>query len=257
MASPFDLAAPSFERYRALPDGVPEAIRKTIWDLTGPRSSRRVLDLGAGSGRFGRAFVEAHDSYTGADLSFAMLKEFRAQSASASLVQADGGSLPFRDESFDLVLLMQVLSGAQNWRNLLVETVRVIVPGGFVVVGHTVTPPDGVDALMKRQLSRVLEQMGIAPPEPKKSRQQALEWFYAGATWRSHTTAASWKTDRTPRQFLDRHRSGARFSTLPSAAQETALKKMATWVKQKMGSLDAIFSEQHSFELDVFRIGVG
>jgi ubiquinone/menaquinone biosynthesis C-methylase UbiE len=257
MASPFDFAAASFERYRALPEGVPGAIRKTIWDLTGPRSSRRILDLGAGSGRFGRVFVEAHDSYTGADLSFSMLREFRAQSASAALVQADGGCLPFRDESFDLVLLMQVLSGAHNWRNLLVETVRVIVPGGFVVVGHTVAPPEGIDALMKRQLSRVLEEMGAAPPEPKKSRQQALEWFYAGATGRSHTTASSWTTDRTARQFLDRHRSGARFSTLPSATQETALKKMAAWAIQKFGSLDKVFSEQHSFELDVFRIGAG
>jgi ubiquinone/menaquinone biosynthesis C-methylase UbiE len=257
MASPFDLGAASFERYRALPDGVPEAIRKAIWDLAGPRSSRRVLDLGAGSGRFGRAFIETHDFYIGADLSFSMLREFHAQSPSASLVQADGGCLPFRDESFDLVLLMQVLSGAHNWRNLLVETVRVIVPGGFVVVGHTVAPPDGVDGLMKRQLSRVLEEIGTAPPEPKKSRQQALEWFYAGASWRSHTTAASWTANRSARQFFDRHRSGARFSTLPSATQETALEKMAAWAKKKFGSLDKVFSERHSFELDVFRIGAG
>lgn len=256
MASPFDFAATSFEQYRALPEGVPEAIRKAIWDLAGARSSRRILDLGAGSGRFGRAFIEAHDVYIGADLSFSMLREFHAQSPFAPLVQADGGCLPFRDESFDLVLLMQVLSGAQNWRNLLVETVRVIVPGGFVVVGHTVMPRDGIDALMRRQLSQVLEQMGIAAPEPKKSRQQALEWFYAGASWRSHSTAASWTTQRTARQFLDRHRSGARFSILPSATQETALEKMSAWAKKKFGSLDRVFSEQHSFELDVFRIGV-
>jgi ubiquinone/menaquinone biosynthesis C-methylase UbiE len=256
VASSFDVTAASFERYRSLPHGVPEAIRKTIWELTGARSSGLVLDLGAGSGRFGRAYVEAHDSYIGVDFSFSMLNEFRARNAAASLVQADGGCLPFRDESFQLVLLMQVLSGAHNWRNLLSETVRVIVPGGFVAVGHTATQQQGVDSQMKRQLNQILEQMGTAPPEPKKSQQQALEWFYAGASWRSHTTAASWTAKRTAREFIDRHRSGARFSILPAAVQETSLKKLAAWAEERFGSLDKIFSEQHSFELDVFRIGV-
>lgn len=256
MASPFDATAATFECYRALPDGVAEAIRKAIWELTGARPAGRVLDVGAGSGRFGRAYVEAHDSYIGIDFSFSMLNEFRARSAAASLVQADGGCLPFRDESFELVLLMQVLSGAHNWRNLLSETVRVIVPGGFVAVGHTAAPQQGVDAYMKRQLSQILDQMGITPPEPKKSRQEALEWFYAGASWRSHITAASWTAKRSAKEFIDRHRSAARFSVLPVAVQETALKKLAAWAEDRFGSLNTTFSEHHSFELDVFRIGI-
>jgi hypothetical protein len=98
--------------------------------------------------------------------------------------------------------------------------------------------------------------MGITPPEPKKSRQEALEWFYAGASWRSHITAASWTARRSAQEFIDRHRSGARFSVLPAAVQQTALKKLAAWAKDRFGSLNTAFSEHHSFELDVFRIGV-
>src|SRR5262252_6260877 len=168
MASIFDRNAAKFEIYRSLPGGVPEAIRKAVWALTGARSSGRVLDLGAGSGRIGGAFVEAGDLYVGVDFSLPMLNEFRARNSAALLVHADGGRLPFPDGSFELVLLMQVLSGTDNWRDLLGETVRVLAPGGFVVVGHTVTPPAGVDAQMKNQLAQILEEMGVAPHASKK-----------------------------------------------------------------------------------------
>ncbi len=255
MTSTFDLNAARFERYRALPVGVPETIRGAIWEATGARSSARVLDLGAGSGRIGRAFVEAGDSYIGVDFSLPMLQEFRVRSSAACLLQADGGRLPFPDGRFELVLLMQVLSGTHNWRSLLSETVRVVMPGGAVVVGHTVTPPEGVDARMKKQLALILQEMGAASHRSKKSREQSLEWLQAGSSRRVQATAASWIALRTAREFLDRHRSGAQFSTLPAFVQTEALKKLSAWADRTCGSLDKVFSEQHSFELQVFRIG--
>lgn len=254
MASTFDLNAAKFERYRALPTGVPEAIRKAVWDSTRTRPWARVLDLGAGSGRIGRAFVEAGDSYVGVDFSLEMLNEFRARNATARLVHADGGRLPFADRSFDLVLLMQVLSGTHNWRDLLGETVRVIAPGGFVVVGHTVTPPEGVDARMKRQLARILEEMSVAGHESKKSRDQSLEWLRSCSSHSMQATAASWTAVRTPQEFLERHRSGARFSALPPAVQAEALQKLSAWAEKTWGSLDQGSSEKHTFELYVFKM---
>jgi ubiquinone/menaquinone biosynthesis C-methylase UbiE len=254
MSSAFDLNAARFERHRTLPSGVPEAIREAVWDSTGSGSSARVLDLGAGSGRIGRAFVEAGDSYVGVDFSLSMLNEFRARSSSAHLVHADGGQLPFPDCSFELVLLMQVLSGTHNWRDLLGEALRVIVPGGFVVVGHTVTPAAGVDAQMKKQLARTLEQTGVAPHASEKTREQSLEWLRSCSSRSLQSTAASWTALRTPREFLERHRSGARFSALPPAVQEEALRKLGAWAEKTWGSLDKDFPEEHTFELYIFEI---
>jgi hypothetical protein len=54
------------------------------------------------------------------------------------------------------------------------------------------------------------------------------------------------------REFLQRHRSGARFATLPVDLQEQALQKLTTWAEQTFGSLDASSDEQRSFELDIF-----
>ena len=77
----------------------------------------RVLDLGAGTGRIGWPFVAAGDDYVGVDLSFGMLREFARRSRESMpaprLVQADGERLPFRDATFDAVLLIQVFGAAR------------------------------------------------------------------------------------------------------------------------------------------------
>jgi len=254
MASNFDRNAASFEQHRSFPGSVLEAIRRTVWESTGLDPSARVLDLGAGSGRTGRVFVDANDAYVGVDFSLAMLREFRARNSAACLVQADGGQLPFPDASFNLVMLMQVLSGTHNWRDLLNETVRVVAPGGSIVVGHTVTPPAGIDARMKAQLSLILEETGVASDLSGKSREKSLDWLRTASSRRTNAIAASWTVERTPREFLDRHSSGARFSKLPVQVQTEALQKLSAWATRACGSLDEVFSETHTFELNIFRI---
>jgi ubiquinone/menaquinone biosynthesis C-methylase UbiE len=255
MASTFDQNATRFEQHRALPPGVSEAIRKTVWECAGIGPTARVLDIGAGSGRIGRAFADANDRYIGVDFSLSMLREFRLRNSAACLIQADGGQLPFSDASFDLVMLMQVLSGTHNWRNLLYETVRVVARGGSVVVGHTVAPETGVDGRMKLQLALILEEMGVASHSSGKSREKSLDWLRTVSSRRTQTTAASWTARRTAREFLDRHSSGARFSALPTAVQAEALKRLSAWAASACGSLDQVFSETHSFELHIFGIG--
>lgn len=255
--SVFDAAAATFERDRPLPSGVPEAIRSAIWQATQVPTPARVLDLGAGSGRFGKAFVAAGDLYIGVDLSFPMLREFRANSGNACLAQADGQHLPFRDGSFDVVILMQVLGGAGNWQGILSETRRVLRAGGAVVVGHTVFSPEGMSAQLKHQLNLILEKMileetNVVQHQPHQARRQALAWLESSVGRRLHLCAAAWTASATPREFLARHRTGARFAALPISIQERALQRLGAWAKTTFGSLDAAFPEERSFELDVF-----
>lgn len=256
MTSAFDSAAATFDRYRSLPKSALLEIRKALWDSIGKQDSTRVLELGAGTGRIGNAFVGDGGSYIGVDISLPMLLEFSGRNANACLVQADGGRLPFRDASFRLVLLMHVLSGVDNWRNLLCEAVRVIVPGGYVVVGHTVGSMAGVDARMKRQMNRILGRLGASWADGKKSREAPLEWLHIGASRRMQVTAASWTAQRTPREFLDRHRHGARFSALPPDVREDALDDLSRWAQKNFGSIDKVFSDDFSFVLHIFKIGI-
>src|SRR5262245_19871481 len=87
MMSSFDITAADFDRHRALPDRVVEMVRSAVLTAIAARSDgialksarRRLLDLGAGSGRIGWSFVAACDDYVGIDLSYRMLQAFRGR----------------------------------------------------------------------------------------------------------------------------------------------------------------------------------
>jgi SAM-dependent methyltransferase len=258
VSSPFDGLAPSFDRHRALPDGVPATIRTAILAALGGDARPRVLDLGAGSGRVGWPFVAAGDDYVGVDLSAGMLRVFAGRNASGerpNLVQADGGALPFADGSFDAVLLIAVFGDLPNWRRLADETRRVLArPRGAVILGRTATPDDGIDERLKQRLDMLLDEC-----MPGKVRRRAngpdvaSQYFAARAAAVTELTAANWSVERTPRAFLERHADGARFSRLPRAEREAALRGLAVWAETEFGSLDARFAETHRFEMRMLR----
>jgi ubiquinone/menaquinone biosynthesis C-methylase UbiE len=252
MNSTFDSTASTFERHRSFPKGVPEAIRSAIWSAVGLSAPARVLDIGAGTGRIGRAFVAAGDDYFGVDTSLAMLGEFPASSSNCTLTQADGSDLPLSDHSFDVVLLMQVLSGASDWKGIVSEARRVVRSGGCVVVGHTVNPESGIDAQLKRRLTGILEELSVDRSHPEQSRRQALELLDAGPVRHVHLVVASWNVTATPETFLQRHPTGARFAALPAHVQAQALEKLRIWAKFTFGSLEIEFSETRSFEIDIY-----
>jgi ubiquinone/menaquinone biosynthesis C-methylase UbiE len=256
----FDAAAPSFERYRALPDGVPEAIRAAVLESIARSPRPRLLDLGAGSGRIGRAFVAAGDDYVGVDLSFAMLREFRQRAEGRRtrprVAQADGQSLPFADASFDAVMLIHAFGAFDAWRPVLLEALRVLRSAGTLVTGHARAPADGVDAQMKQRLASLLRDMG-AGRDPIRPRDDVMSWLESVASDSARVIAAEWDADRGPRQFLDRHRTGARFSALPEPIREPALEKLSAWAAAVFGSLEARCAERHAFEVRVFRFPPG
>jgi ubiquinone/menaquinone biosynthesis C-methylase UbiE len=254
MNSAFDAIASSFERFRALPNGVPEAIRSAIWTAVHLPTQARVLDLGAGTGRFGKAFVEAGDCYIGVDTSLAMLREFHVSSHGAFLAHADGRQLPFRDGIFDVVLLMHVLSGTTDWLPMLKEVERVCRSGGVVVVGRTKSPESGIDAKLKHELRNILEEMGVPWHRSQKAHREALNYLESFALRHIHSQAASWTVLATIKEFFERHGSGARFAALPTAIRERAMQNLKTWAERTFGSVDIGFTEQRSFELYIFEL---
>ena len=255
MLNAYDVVAPSFDRHRRLPDGAPEAIRAAILGVPSV-ASPRLLDVGAGSGRIGAAFVAAGDDYVGVDLSAGMLGEFAQRESAAQLVQANGEQLPFRDAAFDAVLLIQVFGGLSGWRKVVAEARRVLRPRGAIVVGRTRMPDEGIDARMKQQLDLILEELGRAERRTN-ARYDVLEWLAANARNRDAVTAATWIAARTPRGFMDRHGGGARFAQLPESVRLRAMRQLGEWAAGTFGSLAREFIEPHSFELQVFRFENG
>lgn len=256
--SAYDVVAPSFDSYRALPAGVPEAIRAAVLKVTG--ASARLLDLGAGSGRIGWPFVTAGDHYVGIDLSSGMLREFARRAAqghfSLRLVQADGRQLPFQDATFDAVMLIQVFGGLRGWRRFITEARRVLRPAGAMLVGRTRMPPGGLDARMKQRLATILIELGVQQ-ERMNARDDIAQWLKLESDGSESVTAATWTANRTPRGFIERHSSGARFSVLPAPIKEQAMRELGASAVAAFGSLDAAHAESHAFELQVFKFHEG
>src|ERR1700730_12599109 len=229
----YDAVAPNFDRHRAIPDAAVEAIRAAMLAAISPVSRPRFLDIGAGTGRIGLPFVAAGNDYVGVDSSLEMLYQFAERSRRhidppPSLVQSDGQFLPFRDATFDAVMLIQIFGGLRGWRQVLAEGRRVLRPAGAVFVGRSVAPATGLDAQMKQHLAFILSEIDVRPD------------------------VANAREGR-PREFLERHRTGPSFSVLPAPVKDEALSELSAWAAAKFGSLDAVRPERHVFELRVFR----
>jgi len=97
-----------------------------------PLDQAAVLDIGCGVGMYLRAFaLHSHRVY-GIDLNREHLAA--AHEYSPNLAQARAESLPFRDGSFDVVLLHEVIEHVDDDAATTTEALRVTRPGGRVVV---------------------------------------------------------------------------------------------------------------------------
>jgi SAM-dependent methyltransferase len=200
--------------------------------------------------------VHAGDDYVAADLSLGMLREFMRQAhghcGTPLLVQADGEQLPFRDGSFDAVMLVQIFGGMQGWRRVVGEARRVLRQSGVLLIGQWIIPPDGIDEQMKQRILGLFAEMSLSR-ELQSRRENVQRWLETTATQSTRIIAATWRVNRSPRDFLNRRSSGAQFSMLPAATQTAVLEKLSAWAVKSFGSLDAVFAEQHEFELRVFK----
>lgn len=100
--------------------------------------NRRILEVGAGSGRDSLALARAGASAVVLDYSPASLalvqSQARAQGLPVALVRADALAMPFREGAFDVVFHQGLLEHFRDPRPLLAENARVTRPGGRVVV---------------------------------------------------------------------------------------------------------------------------
>ncbi len=89
----------------------------------------RGLEIGVGTGRFASRLNVKY----GVDISFNMLKF--AKERGIILVKAKGERLPFKDGSFDLVLIVVSLCFIKDPFSVLKEANRVLVNNGKLVLG--------------------------------------------------------------------------------------------------------------------------
>jgi len=134
----FRAHAAEWDRIRKLhvaDEAVEDAIRTALSD----KPFRSLLDLGTGTGRMLEMFGPDIERGLGLDLSLDMLllardRLERAGLRNCSVRQGDIYDLPLADDSFDVVILHQVLHFLDDGARAIREAARVLRPGGRLLV---------------------------------------------------------------------------------------------------------------------------
>jgi demethylmenaquinone methyltransferase / 2-methoxy-6-polyprenyl-1,4-benzoquinol methylase len=106
-----------------------------------PQPGERVLDLAAGTGTSSAAIAKKGAQVTALDLSAGMIEVGRERHPDIEFVEGDAEHLPFDDETFDAVTISFGLRNVNDPMAALSEMIRVLKPGGRVVICEFSTPP--------------------------------------------------------------------------------------------------------------------
>lgn len=112
--------------------------RRMTMDRLAIEPASNVLDVGCGTGNYTRHLAAAAPEglVVGIDASEAMVASAsrRAGGSNLAYLRGDAGALPFRDGQFDAVCCVGVLHMLERPLAALAEMVRVLAPGGRLVV---------------------------------------------------------------------------------------------------------------------------
>lgn len=121
--------------------GFPAAYEGLLRRAVGSETPSAVLDCGVGAGALSQALTRVlpyRFALTAIDVSPRMLEQtedaLHAANADVTLRQADAAALPFDDNSFDMVMTAHMLEHLSDPAVALREMVRVLRPGGRLVV---------------------------------------------------------------------------------------------------------------------------
>lgn len=109
-----------------------------------PKPGERILDIAAGTGTSSVALAKTGADVIALDFSQGMVEEGRRRNPDLQFVQGDAEKLPFGDAEFDAVTISFGLRNVQQPEVAIAEMLRVLKPGGRVVICEFSRPPLGV-----------------------------------------------------------------------------------------------------------------
>jgi demethylmenaquinone methyltransferase/2-methoxy-6-polyprenyl-1,4-benzoquinol methylase len=170
----FEWIAPYYERFIH-----PQKPEKLI-QLLGLPVPEMVLDAGGGTGRIAQALVGLTDRVVIADASHGMLQE--AQKKQGLLAcQMETEALAFPDNMFGRMIMIDALHHVANQKKTAAELLRVLQPGGRLVIEEPDIRTMGVRlmALLEKlalMRSHFLSPRKIAQLFPSKDACAQVEW---------------------------------------------------------------------------------
>jgi ubiquinone/menaquinone biosynthesis C-methylase UbiE len=235
----FDRAAPYYDATRVVSE---DATRRQTELLAAEIVARRALEIGCGTGQVSLPLRAAGVDVVGIDLSHPMLRRLLEKSGGAPafpIVQGDATRLPFGDGAFGAVVMRWVLHLIPPWREAVAEVVRVLRPGGIILVNHGGFSGVGVE-IRRRMQELVGRPLPAAGLDWHSSSELEEELSRTNAIHRELPRYVE-HTDEPLAESMRGIEEG-RFSWLWGLGEEerrAAARRLRPWLEERYGPLDA------------------
>jgi len=237
----FDQAADYYDDTRSLQ---PETQAAVIAQLAGELRDRgRCLEVGVGTGRIALDLHRSGVEMAGVDLSAPMLRKLVEKAGGQPpfpLALADATELPIPGRRLGGVVICHVLHLIESWRRAVEELVRVLRPGGVILV-ETATRHDGAPRDVFRHFWSVASP-GDRPHRPGLTDVGVLDQVLGGLGFRTRLLApVSERTERSLEQIVAGLERGIQSACwrLTEEVRRSAAEATREWVRGRYGSLDA------------------
>lgn len=251
-----DAAIAAHDRQRALPPDAYEALFQAL--AAQMRGRGLCLDAGVGTGSYALPLAARGVPLVGVDVSRAMLAALRAKcggQAPFPLVRGDLTRLPFADGVFGAVLAASVFHLIPAWRVALDELLRVVRPGGLLLIGlgSTGTLPESTRLIMERFYA-LLGESATTPVGPRDVAEFHEAMVMHGAT---EEPSIEMRFQRTVSlgSVIDwqEHNVFARPSTITQDQASRAAASVREWAGAAFGSLDTMQESERTITFHIYQ----
>ena len=170
------------------------ALHRALVELTVSHPLGDLLDIGCGQGRLLKLLASRAQRVVGVDTDPDARRLARAEMLLAGLPnctlrQGDMVSLPFPDDEFDTIILDDVLLAAEQPEKAVAEAMRLLRPGGRILLLASVASQDIEE--LKTKYTDWASATGMRLAKPRSIPDKNPDWLLAVATPADRVVAAA------------------------------------------------------------------
>jgi ubiquinone/menaquinone biosynthesis C-methylase UbiE len=251
----FDRAVSFYDKTRADPEEVSRAVTDSIIREAHLAHASKILEAGIGTGRIGLPLLERGYALAGVDLSVAMMSKLQEKIAcknyQLTLAQTDVNAFPFPEGSFDCVYAVHLYHLIANWQNALSEAMRVLQPGGVLLVSYHYRNPNSPNRKIREQLAKLVEPFGVSLKRPGvQSNEEMTREFARHGYVPQEVHVIDWESPTTFAEILHgiEKRIFSETWAVPAEIMPEVIPDLRGWTASEFGDLSQVCPEESRFD---------